>query len=263
MAKDGTQEVDEEVETDNSASTRTVKASTRRSMEELREVEPSRMQALTPWGREKFCVQTLTPWGGGEFRDLEVSTPAERLATRHERIGLDICWRDGQTRLVLMGENPVWSEERPLDGRDKGSVVDILEIWTFRNGKPAAVCTDGGAHFGGLLRAWCGYHSIEHRICSWPRPLRSGGEMTNMLLPAGQRRGDEQTMAFPLPFWMQGRDCIWQRGGCELLTDHRLVLDMRHVFFFPQLLAVLGVANGVNGKTAAQCQAFHKLGAGR
>ena len=80
--------------------------------------------------------------GGGEFRDLEVSTPAERLAARHERIGLDIRWRDGQTRLVLMGEDPVWSEERPLDGRDKGSVVDILEIWTFRYGKPAAVCTN-------------------------------------------------------------------------------------------------------------------------
>ena len=250
LAQDGTQEVDKEVETDDSASTRTVKASTRRSMGEFRGVKPSRMQALTPGG-------------GGELRDLKVSTPAKRLAARHERIGLDICWRDGQTRLVLMGENPVWSEERPLDGRDKGSVVDILEIWTFRNGKPAAVCTDGGVHFGGLLRAWCGYHSIEHRICSWPRPLRSGGEMTNMLLPAGQRRGDEQTMAFPLPFWTQGRDCIWQRGGCELLTDHRLVLDMQHVFFFPQLLAVLGVANGVNGKTAAQCQAFHKLGAGR
>ena len=47
LAQDGTQEVDEEVETDNSASTRTVKAPTRQSIEELREVEPSRMQ---------FCV---------------------------------------------------------------------------------------------------------------------------------------------------------------------------------------------------------------
>ena len=113
MAKDGTQEVDKEVETDNSASTRTVKASTRRSMEELREVEPSRMQALTPWGREKFCVQTLTPWGGGEFREVKVSAPAKRLAARHEGIGLDIRRRDGQTRLALMGEDPERSEERP------------------------------------------------------------------------------------------------------------------------------------------------------
>ena len=93
LAQDGTQEVDKEVETDDSASTRTVKASTRRSMGELRGVEPSKMQALTLWG-------------GGEFRDLEESTPAERLAVRHERIGLDICWQNGQTRLVSDGRGP-------------------------------------------------------------------------------------------------------------------------------------------------------------
>ena len=113
LAQDVTQEVDEEVETDDSASTRTVKAPARQSIEELREVKPARIQALTPWGGDKFCVQTLTPWGGGEFREVKVSAPAKRLAARHEGIGLDIRRRDGQTRLALMGEDPERSEERP------------------------------------------------------------------------------------------------------------------------------------------------------
>ena len=38
-------------------------------------------------------------------------------------------------------------------------------------------------------------------------------------------------MAFSLPFWLQGRDHIWQRG-CESLPGHELVVDMRRVVFF-------------------------------
>jgi hypothetical protein len=55
--------------------------------------------------------------------------------------------------------------------------------------------------------------------------------MTKMLLPDGRRHGDERTVAFSLPFWMQGRDSIWQRGR-ESLPDHGLVVDMWNVGFF-------------------------------
>ena len=212
LAQDVTQEVDEKMETDGSASAGRVEA---RACE-----------------FELSGIQNLTPRGMGGFCEVEMSMPAGRLTVRHKEIGLDIRRRDGQTYLVLTGEDPEWSVERPLDRRDMGSVVDVLEIWTFCYGKPAAVCTDGGVHFGGLFRAWCGHHSIEHRICSWPRPLRSGSETTKMLLPVGRRQGVEQRMALSLPFWLQGRDHIWQPTRRKLLPGHESFVDTRHVVVF-------------------------------
>jgi hypothetical protein len=142
--------VDEEVEAEDLALAKTVRTPARENIEVLHEVEP-------------FGNQALTRWGGGEFHEVEMPAPVSGVAAQCERVR-----QDGRMYLVLTGKHPEGSMKRPLDVCDAGSIVDILEIWMFRYGKPAAICTDEGPYLGGLFRAWCGYRSIEQRIYSWP-----------------------------------------------------------------------------------------------
>jgi hypothetical protein len=114
--------------------------------------------------------------------------------------------------------------KKPLDVCDAGPIVDMLEIWMFQYGKPAAICTDEGALFGGLFRAWCGYRSIKHRICSRPRLLRSGNK--RVLVPGDRQHTHEWPKALLRHFWLQRRGHTWQRGRGLLPS-----IDMRQEAF--------------------------------
>jgi hypothetical protein len=80
--------------------------------------------------------------------DLYVSR-TDSTKAEVEPSALDVRQLDRRMYLVLTGKDPEQSMKRPLDVCDAGSIVDILEIWMFRYGKPAAICTDEGALFGG------------------------------------------------------------------------------------------------------------------
>ena len=144
-----------------------------KSIEEFNEVEPS-------------GTQTLIQRASGDFHEVEIPAPTGRLATRCEYVNLDIYQQDGTMYLVLTDKDPERSMKRLLDTCDAGLIVDILETWTFQYRKPVAIYTDGGALFGGLFKAWCGYHSIEHRIRLWPQISRSGKEWQRTLVPGNR-----------------------------------------------------------------------------
>ena len=163
LAQDVTKVVDEEAEAEDPALARTVRTLARESTEAIHEFEP-------------FGTQTITRWDGGEFHEVELPALVSGVAARCECVNLHVRWWDGRMYLVLTGKDPERSMKKPLDVCDAGPIVDMLEIWMFQYGKPAAICTDEGALFGGLFRAWCGYRSIKHRTCSCSRCIKCGDD---------------------------------------------------------------------------------------
>ena len=87
--------------------------------------------------------------------DLYVSR-TDSTKAEVEPSALDVRQLDRRMYLVLTGKDLERSRKRPLEVCDVGAIVDILEIWMSRYGKPAAVYTDEGALFGGSFMAWCG-----------------------------------------------------------------------------------------------------------
>ena len=135
--------VDEEAETEGPTLARAFRTLARESTEAIHEVEP-------------FGTQTITQWDGGEFHEVEQPALVSGDTARCEHVNLDVCRWDGRMYLVLTGKDLERSRKRPLEVCDVGAIVDILEIWMSRYGKPAAVYTDEGALFGGSFMAWCG-----------------------------------------------------------------------------------------------------------
>jgi hypothetical protein len=199
LAQNITNNVDEETETKGPTLARVVRTLACESTEAIHEVEP-------------FGTQTITQCDGWEFHEVERPALVSGDTARCEHINLDVCRWDGRMHLVLTGKDPKQSMKRPLEVGDVRPIVDILEIWMSRYGKPVAVYTDGGALFGGSFRAWCGYRSIEHRIRSRPRPLQSGNKMRGILVPGDRQheRGWPKTLL--RQFWWQWRGHTWQRG---------------------------------------------------
>ena len=132
--------VDEETGTEGPTLARAVRTLARESTEAIHEVEP-------------FGTQMITQRDGGEFHEVEQPALVSGDIARCEHVNLDICRWDEKMHFVLTGKELKQSMKRPLEVRDVGTIVDILEIWMSQHGKPATVYTDGGALFGGSFKA--------------------------------------------------------------------------------------------------------------
>ena len=80
---------------------------------------------------------------------------------------VDLGHWNGQDYLVLAGRDPGWSMGRPLKKIDTKLITNILEGWLLEYGKPVSICSDDGAQFHNLFRAWCDSHHFKPREIAW------------------------------------------------------------------------------------------------
>ena len=133
----------------------------------------------------------------------------------------------------------------------------------FQYGKPAAIYTNGGALFGGLFKAWCGYRSIEHRIRPWPENLRFDEEWQKVLTPENRQRTHKWPRALLQHFWMQRRNHNWRCGRGSMPGVHMQQEAFSGSFWlfwiwWPDLLCkqqrTLGRGNHLTSQSRLTCQ---------
>ena len=197
--------VNEEMGTEGPTLARAVRALARESTEAIHEVEP-------------LGTQMITQRDGREFHEVEQPALTNGDTAQCDHVNLDVRRWDGKMYLVLANENPEQTMTRPLEGRDVGTIVDTLDNWMSRHGKPVTVCTDRGVLFGGAFEAWCGSRSMEHRIRSGPWRLQHGNKTREILAPGDRRRKRGWPRVLLRQFWWQWRGHTWQRGWGLLST---------------------------------------------